>query len=306
LHRTVFLACLVALLAAGSAVGPAADAGVAENRVTFQDARVEEAGAPDITTVAVSNGDAGSITFRIDIPSHPTFTDDMGIAVYVDSDHDAGTGVSGPGETRGWDYRILWNRPATRSEDPRLLRCDDTRCLSVPGASVGLRFAYSSGARFTILDAELGNTKRFRFSVSVTTGIVRDPATGTPGWEKAKWDFAPELDRSWSYIVWGASKRLLVRSFATAPDTPRAGATVAVRLSASASPNGPVLSSGRVTCTAEVGGQQVRPRSQGFVGKRATCVFAIPSNAAGKILRGTIKIQVQGKAVTKSFARRIR
>ena len=296
--------CIGALLVAGSGVGLASDAGVTKNRATFQDARSEEPDGPDIASVVVSNGDAGAISFRIDVPSHAAFTDDMGIAVYVDSDHDAATGVTGPGETRGWDYRILWHRLATRSGDPRLLRCDNSRCLSVPGESVGLRFSYSSGARFTILDAELGNTKRFRFSVSVTTGIVRDPATGTPDWEKAKWDFAPELGRTWSYSVRLAPQRLFVRTFAIAQTV--AGRTFAVRLSASESPGGAAVTRGRVSCTAAIGGRAIRARSRGFVGWQATCVFAIPANAAGKTIRGTIAIHSQGKTVAKSFARRIR
>jgi hypothetical protein len=285
-------------------VGSAADAGVAENRVTFQDATAEEVGAPDITTVSVFNGDAGLILFRIDVPSHPTFTDDMGIAVHVDSDHDAGTGVAGPGDTRGWDYRILWNRPATRSEDPRLLRCDDSRCLSVPGASVGLRFSYSSGVTFTIHHSELGNTKRFRFSVSVTTGIVRDPATGTPGWEEAKWDFAPELGRTWSYVVRLAPQRLLVKSLSTSPA--RAGAPFTVRALTTRADTGAVLSTGRVRCAARIDARRVEVRSQGFVRGRAVCVFGIPADAAGETIRGSVTVSFGGRKVTRSFSARVR
>jgi hypothetical protein len=274
--------------------------------VTFQDARGEEPAGPDIGGVAVSNGDGGLITFRIDIPSHPVFADDLGIRVWVDSDHDTATGVEGPGETRGWDYYILWDRVGTGFEDPHLWRCD-TRCIGGSGGTPPqrtLRFSYASGARFTILDAELGNTKRFRFAVVVTSGLVRDPVAGLD-WTNVRWDFAPELDKSWSYDVRLAPKRLLVRSFSTAPLPPQAGATLAVRLTASESPSGAALSSGRVTCTAAIGGKAVRPLSQRFVGRRATCVFAIPAEAAGKIIRGTIAIRFKGKTVTKSFARRI-
>jgi hypothetical protein len=98
---------------------------------------------------------------------------------------------------------------------------------------------------------------------------------------------------------------LLLRSFSTAPAAPRAGAKLAVRLTASESPSGAVLSSGRVTCATEIGRKPLRPRSQGFVGKRATCVFAIPADAAGKTIRGSISIHFKGKTITKSFALRI-
>lgn len=291
------------LLAAASGVALASDAGVTENRVTFQDARGEEPDGPDIAGVTVSNGDTGLIAFRIDVPSHAVLTEGMGIEVWLDSDNDASTGASGPAQTRGWDYRILWNSLVTGSEEARLLRCGATSCLSRPGALHGMRFSYANGARFTIGDAELGTTRRFRFSVTVTTGIVRDPATGLD-WTKARWDFAPSLGGSWSYDV-RLAPRLAARSFSTAPAVPLAGSDFTARLTATRTDTGAVLTSGRVACAAAIGGKAVRARSQGFVGKRATCVFAIPVDAAGKTLRGSITVRFKGKSVSRSFTRRI-
>jgi hypothetical protein len=295
--------CAGVLVAAGSGVALASDAGVEENRVTFQDTRGEEPDGPDIAGVTVSNGDAGLITFRIGIPSHPVLTDDLRLRVWVDSDHNTATGIGGPASTSGWDYWILWDRQSGLA-DPNLFHCSASGCINdVPQRT--LDFSYASGPRFTILDAELGNTKRFRFYVESVSGIVQDPATRMRDYKNARWDFAPELGRSWSYNVWLAPKRLLVRDFSTAPVTPRAGATLAVRLTASESPSGAVLTRGRVSCTAAIGGKAVETRSQGFVGKRATCVYAIPSDAAGKAIRGSIAVRFKGKTVTRTFARRI-
>jgi hypothetical protein len=69
---------------------------------------------------------------------------------------------------------------------------------------------------------------------------------------------------------------------------------------------GAVLSSGRVRCTARIGGLSVRPRLQRFDAGRAVCVFGIPADAAGKPIRGSITISFAGKKVTRAFSARVR
>lgn len=274
--------------------------------MTFQDARGEEPGGPDVAGVVVSNGDAGLITFRISIPTHPVVTDDMRLRVWVDSDSNAETGLaSGIASTKGWDYFLLWDRQTGR-EDPSLFRCTASTCTG-GGADPPqrtLRFSYANGPTLTILDAELGNTRRFRFFVEAADGIVVDPATGNLDPTNAHWDYAPGLGRFWSYDVRRGLQRLLVKSFSTAPAVPRAGSAFTVSLAATRSDTRALLTSGRVACAARIGGKPLRPRSQRFVGTRATCVFAIPPGAEGTI-RGSISVLFRGKTVTRSFARRI-
>jgi hypothetical protein len=285
------------LLASAGAAGlltAAGTAGPAANSAAFQDARGEEPEGPDITSVMVSNGDVGNITFRIEVPSHPAFTDDMRLRLWLDSDRNAATGLAeGPGSTVGWDHYILWDRDL--APDPRLFRCERSLCTAGPvdPPQRTLRFSYAGGPRFTILAAELADTKRFRFFVEAA-----DYATG-------RWDFAPELGRSWDYDVRLAPERLLARHFSTAPPAPVAGETFTVRLTATESPSGAVVTQGRVGCAASVGGKAIRARAQGFVDRRATCVFAVPADATGKTIRGTIAVRFKGKTVTKAFARRI-
>jgi hypothetical protein len=285
------------LLASAGAAGlltAAGTAGPAANSATFQDARGEEPEGPDITSVTVSNGDVGNITFRIEVPTHPAFTDAMRLRLWLDSDRTAATGLAeGPGSTAGWDHYILWDR--TLGPDPRLFRCEKSTCTAGPldPPQRTLRFSYAGGPRFTILAAELGDTKRFRFFVEAA-----DYTTD-------RWDFAPELGRSWGYEVRLAPERLSARHFSTAPAAPVAGESFTVRVTATESPSGAVVSQGRVSCAASVGRRAVRARTQGFVDRWATCVFLIPADAAGKTIRGTIVVRFKGKTVTKAFARRI-
>ena len=62
------------------------------NSVTYTDSTGEDPQAPDITTIVVSNNDAGIISFQINIPNRPTLTPDMGIFLFIDSDANAATG----------------------------------------------------------------------------------------------------------------------------------------------------------------------------------------------------------------------
>jgi hypothetical protein len=70
--------------------------------------------------------------------------------------------------------------------------------------------------------------------------------------------------------------------------------------------NGSLIESGRVSCTATVGGRRVVPRSARFVGERATCDFVLPLSAVGKTIRGTITVVSGGARFTKPFERTIR
>ena len=63
----------LAVLAAVIAVAPAG----AANTVTYPDSTGENPAAPDITTIVVSNDDAGMITFKINIPNRAHCTRDI-------------------------------------------------------------------------------------------------------------------------------------------------------------------------------------------------------------------------------------
>ena len=89
--RTLLLLGLATLLVAV----PAALAGSshrAANSTSYPDSTGEDANAPDITSVNVSNDDAGLITFQVLISNRPAFTDDMFLLIFMDTDQNASTG----------------------------------------------------------------------------------------------------------------------------------------------------------------------------------------------------------------------
>ena len=299
LLRTALLPCVVALLAAGSAAGEGAAQGAAPDltaakSVTFEDAAAEDPQGPDITTVTVSNDDTGLISFRVAIPSRPTLAEGMRFRIWIDSDSNPATGLA----ANGMDYYLFHDAGRTS-----LYRCGGTVCTNAARATT-LEFSYAGGPRFAILDAEIGNAKRFRFAVEAATGIFVDPATKTVHADDARFDDAPARGSFWTYRLAIGPQRLLVKSLATSPA--RAGTPLTVRALATRADTGAALSSGRVRCAARIAARRVEVRSQGFVGTRAVCVFGIPADAAGETIRGSVTVTFGGKKVTRAFSARVR
>src|SRR5919108_2579311 len=93
LLRILVLAGMLLSVGAGAGtLASAAPARVAANTTTYQDSTGENPAAPDITTVVVSNNDAGMITFRINIPNRAQLDRDMLVDLFVDSDNNPATG----------------------------------------------------------------------------------------------------------------------------------------------------------------------------------------------------------------------
>ena len=78
--------------ASGALSAPSAPGAAAANSATYQDSTGENAGAPDITTITVSNTDAGMLSFRVNIPNRPTLDQGTIFEIWVDSDNKTTTG----------------------------------------------------------------------------------------------------------------------------------------------------------------------------------------------------------------------
>ncbi len=147
--------CFALLVVAGAAVvlgstGFAApDARIAKT-VRFVDALQEDPQAPDVTAVVVSNtkvawAPASVVSFRIETPNRPTFTEDMRVSLWIDADDKRATGLADPtGPLPGADYYVNWD-PKLR-DGASVLRCVAARCTTVAARS--FRFSYAGGARF--------------------------------------------------------------------------------------------------------------------------------------------------------------
>ena len=291
-------ACLVVLPTA--AATPADTAYVAANSTTYQDSTGEDPAAPDITTIVVSNDDAGIVSFRINVSNRPTLGQDMLIVLYVDTD---GNNATGSQDLPGIDYVIELARA-----EANLYKWDGTdftRRLGDPSA-VTLTFSYQGGATIRISAAELGNTKRFDFLTVVESGIVVDPITGNFDFTNSKGDVAPGGGVGFfPYTVNIAKPTLVVRGVTTTPRAPKAGSTFTMRMTAARSDTGAVLQNGRVTCVGRAGTARLRAQLARVQGGAVVCTWLIPANAKGKTFKGSATVLFEGLRASRSISRKI-
>jgi hypothetical protein len=283
----IFFAVLA--FAAGGAWAPAATTVSTANSTTFQDSTGERADSPDITTVVVSNTNAGAISFKINGPAR--LTDDMLADLVIDSDNNAATGDP----DTGGEYAIeLFGGEAN------LFRWDGTnfsRRTNDPPQST-LTFSHLT---ITINASELGNTTRFNFAVTVITGITI--VNGDLDFSAARADFAPDLGHGlWNYTVNTAPLKLVAKSYTRTPSRPLAGRTFTAALTVARNDTGAILKGGQVICSATVGGARITARVRKFVGSQARCSWLIPGSARGKPIRGSITVVFEGRRISRSFS----
>lgn len=290
---------LVALPAVAGAA-PAGPAAPAANSVTFEDSSGENPAAPDITTLVVSNNDAGVLSFRVNVPNRPALTPDMILFLFVDSDANAATGDP---DSLGADYVIQLFQG-----EIALFRWDGTDFTRRPGdpPATSLVFSYQDGVTITITAAELGNTARFGFAAIVISGIVIDPTTGDPDFTNAVSDVAPAAGTGlYPYEVRITPPSLVVRKLATTPARPVAGKRFVLRMTAARSDTGAVLQNGRVTCVGRAGTTRLRAQEAQVIAGAAVCTWLIPKGAKGKTFRGTITVVFEGLKATRTIVRKI-
>lgn len=308
--RWIAVAALAVLpaAAAGAAFGDSGSPGGAATTTTFRDA-VGELG-PDIETVIVSNDANGQLTFRIDIPNHPLITDDLLIRVWLDTDADSDSGL------RGADRYLLLDRWGLGLGEVALFSCNRATCTggkALPtSAGPRLRFAYASGATFTVEEADLGyfGPQRIVFWIEAWSGVGFDPVTQRYDLTGARADFAPD----------GAERRLgnpgvegpdawvhdsgtmFANRLTTQPAIPRAGRLFSLRLPVNSTDTGAPLTSGTVSCSARIGSKPLQATSSGLVDGRAVCTFTIPATAKGQSFTSTISVRSQGETLARTIS----
>lgn len=296
-------AALVMAAMTATAAG-ASQHGLAANSAEYADERNEAAGAPDIASVVVSNDDTGRIAFRVDVPSHPSLTQDMRIRLWFSDGHPA-TGLT----TNGADGFILVDGFLLDPGTAALYRCQDSVCIPTAYSQEDseLDFSYASGARFTTFADELGVrtevSTRLDFWIEIGAGYVYDSATQLFDLTNVSRDVAPRAGESWRYAVRAGA--IVARALTTTPRVVPAGGRVRVRMHVVRADTGATIRSGTVSCAARVGSARLRVPTGRFVGGRATCSFRLPASATGKTLRGSISVTFAGKTVGRTFTRRI-
>lgn len=158
----------------------------ASNTTTFFDSTGEDPSAPDVTTIVVSNDDAGNIAFQVNINNRPVLTSDMFLLLFVDVDQNAATGDTG---SLGAEYAI--------ELDPGVVGLYQWNGSDYVSATSQTSLTYSyvaTGATIRVNASEIGNTKAFRFGALAVSGVATD-ASGKPDFANAHTDAAPDRGR---------------------------------------------------------------------------------------------------------------
>lgn len=267
----------------------------AGNSTTFADSIGEDAEAPDITSIVISNDDAGNITIQVNISNRPALTADMFLVMFLDTDQNSSTGDP---QLLGADYVIELD-PGTVG----LFQWNGTD-FTFATSQTSLTYAYANGATIHVSAADLGKTKGFKFGVIAVSGVTTDPM-GNPDFTNIHRDPAPDAGHGFfSYSV--LTKLILsVTAFTVAPKPAKAGRPFSASLAANENDTTGPVQSGTVACAATIALKRIVAVSHVVANGVASCVWRIPKTAKGKTLRGTITLTVQGVQVTRSFAAKI-
>jgi hypothetical protein len=294
--RPTVLAAAIVLLVAVPAIALGSSARSETNTQTYQDSAGEDAAAPDVTTVTVSNDDTGLITFQINIANRPALTPDMLIDIFVDSDNNTATGAK---DFFGSEYAIELQAGAVD-----LFQWNGTTFAGGATQS-SLIFSYTAaGAVIKVSAAELGKTKAFNFIVDAASGIAVN-AAGAPDFTNAHDDIAPDPGHG-TYAYQVLAKLILkVVAFATSPSPAKAGKTFSAGMAVTENDTNSAVKQGTVACTARIAGKAITAKAHRIVNGVASCVWPIPKTATGKTIRGTVVLTVRGVTISRNFAARI-
>jgi hypothetical protein len=303
LLATAIAVVAVPTAASGALAGPAAPNAVAANSTTYQDSSGENPAAPDITTLTVSNTDAGVLSFRVAIPNRTgsALPPDMLALLFVDTDANPQTGDP---ESLGADYVVQ-----VFAGEAALFRWDGTDFTRRAGdpPATSLIFGYQNGPTLTISAAELGNTKKFGFAFIAITGVTIDPATGDVDFTNSVADVAPATGAGlYQYEVKITPPTLVVRSLKPTPRAPIAGRSFTLRLVAARSDTNAAVQNGRVTCVARIGNARLRAKVQRVQGGAATCTWNVPPAAKGKTFRGSVAVVFEGLRASQAYSAKVR
>ena len=182
------MAC-VALPAAAVAepFGQASATATAANSVTYTDSTGEDPQAPDITTIVVSNNDAGIISFQVNIPNRPQLTPDMAVVLW--SSTATANAATGDPDNLGADYVIQLAPRARSSSSSGTGQTSSRAPVTHPRSS--LLVVLEAAPTIRISAAELGNTKHLELRRRPCPGIVIDPDDGRARLHERHGDVAP-------------------------------------------------------------------------------------------------------------------
>lgn len=259
---------------------------VAPAQMAFPDLAGDHDGAPDVTSVNVTDAKNGWIGIGISTPNYVQLPGGAVILVSIDRDNRSSTGDGGA--------EILIT---TAGGEVLVERWDPNRkrwVLDDPPTRARVR---NSGNVVTveIHRSELENTPRFGLSVTAfDVNVEAEVVLGI--------DFAPDNGGFYRYALTNKPALVLTatRLFAV-PARPQAGKRFTVNLAVRRSDTSRGITAGTVACRVLANGKPL-PAKGTVAGGNGRCSFVLPKDASGFKLQGTITIRTGGKSVAANFA----
>jgi hypothetical protein len=294
--KILLIAVLGGLLVALPSVALGGAARATANSATFADSTGEDPLAPDITSVAVSNDDAGMITFKVNISNRPALTADMIVLLFLDTDQLATTG----------DLSSLGSEYAIELDPGSVGLFKWSGSDYAPAASqTSLTYSYdATGATIRVSASDLGKTKGLNFGIDAVSGIVTD-ATGNPDFTNAHDDLAPDAGHGFFNYKVLTKLTLSVVAFTTSPKPAKSGKDFIAALAINESDTAGPVQAGTVACAATVSLKRLAALGHALKNGIAGCVWHLPKTSKGKTIRGTVTVTVQGVKVVRAFTAKI-
>jgi hypothetical protein len=288
----LLLATTMALAAIASQAAPAAQTRAAvqtANTTTFQDSVAEEdARAPDVSMVVVSNDDAGLLTFEIHFANRATLAPGEELSLWFDTDGNHETGILGSDRS----IELIGSR-LTLVEWGPYEEVPATTLAAVPGPStVTIRIA----AR------ELGAGTSFSFHVWTDATPEDDDVSDVDTAPDAFWI-------GWPYEVKVVPLTLAFAALTCTPSPARSAKPVTARTTvtvARGTVGEPLPADARVTWTALVGTTRLKLRGTATRPSGAvSATWLVPKSSRGKRIRVSVTVTAENVTVSKSQTCRI-
>lgn len=254
---------------------------------SYTDPEGDAAGAPDVTTVEVSNDNAGNVNFRFSLAGNQELATDSALVLMIDTDRTSTTGgregeevtIILDGSDGSFDYG-RWN--GTKID------------YAIQGQTV--RIGSRAGLIEVLVNkSELNNAATFDFW-AYGDKFLADALVGQ--------DSAPDGSTVWGYALVTKEVALRAARVSATPGFPVPGKPFRVQFSAFQVSNSAVVIAGVTQCAARIGTNVLKTRAR-FIGSVARCEIVIPKGTSGKTLRGTIGISIPGGRIAKAFSFRI-
>jgi hypothetical protein len=249
---------------------------------TFTDTSNDSTGRIDIRTVRVtSSGD--SLDIRVNLAQKTIgATEHIAVTLDFNLDHRRDLSFYFRGDGGGTLRHVRYPSPAT---------------FEVTPATMGTFSNNDFGITFNLRLSGIGNPARFDFY-----------AFAKEFDEPEVWDFAPDGDAWWSFVVQeppppgggggggggGATPDFVARGSAMSPSPPRAGDSVGVGTRFAYRGSGETVTTGRLRCSGTIGARSIRGRAVRDDRLHA-CFFALPRTSGGQLFTGRVTLALGGR-----------